>query len=115
MKLVCAEDAKRAKGQHKRPCPDCPWSRDALPGWLGSMTAEQWVKHAHSDGTAECHALLGAHCAGLAIYRSNVAKKPRDPNALTLPADRERVFASPCQFVEHHTSKLAIAKDTTND
>jgi hypothetical protein len=31
------------------PCNDCPWRRNATPGWLGPHTAEEWIKQAHSD------------------------------------------------------------------
>jgi hypothetical protein len=100
--LITANEAQTAKGQHKRPCSDCPWARGALPGWLGDMTAQEWVDAAHGEASAECHTLLGADCAGLAIYRANVAKSPRDPSALRLPADRVAVFASPAEFCQHH-------------
>lgn len=54
-----------------------------------------------SDEAPEC----AKQCAGLAIYRANVCKKPRDRSILTLPADREAVFAAPSEFRHHHTTK----------
>jgi hypothetical protein len=48
-----------------------------------------------------CHCTTNRQCAGIAIYRRNVAKLPRPPN-LVLQADREKVFASRQQFTEHH-------------
>ena len=101
-RLISSDDAVQAKCQHTTPCSDCPWARASLPGWLGTMTPDEWIAHAHGEGTAECHALLGAECAGLAIYRANVCKSPRDPDAFRLPADRDAVFASPVQFKLHH-------------
>ena len=100
--LISCDEATQAKGQHQDPCSDCPWSRCALPGWLGSSTAEQWVEIAHSDALVECHTLLGAQCAGVAIYRANNAKLPRDPRVLRLPRDTLEVFTSPDQFKLHH-------------
>lgn len=50
----------------------------------------------------ECHLLTGAQCAGLAVYRANVVKNPRDRDILRLPANRETVFATPTEFLEHH-------------
>jgi hypothetical protein len=100
-KLVTFEEAKPAKAQHTTPCSDCPWRRDALPGWLGGNTPEEWVQIAHSDGLVECHTLLGAQCAGIAVYRRNVCKRVDPPN-MTLEADKDAVFGWPTEFVDHH-------------
>lgn len=50
----------------------------------------------------ECHTDAPKLCAGIAIYRTNVAKRMRDPEVPVLPADRSLVFAVPKEFVEHH-------------
>jgi hypothetical protein len=97
-----SEDAIDAKCQHTSPCSDCPWTRKALNGWLGSLSADEWVRIAHSDSVVDCHTLRGAQCAGIAVYRRNVAKMAYPPN-LKLEADRVNVFANPMQFVEHHS------------
>ena len=101
-RLISSEEAIPARGQHKRPCSDCPWARKALNGWLGDLTAEEWVRAAHGEATVECHALTGVQCAGIAIYRRNVGKVPRDPDQLRLPADRLLVFSNPVEFLTHH-------------
>ena len=93
--------------QHEKPCGDCPWRRASLPGWLGILTADQWIRHAHGESLIECHALEGPggaplQCAGSAIYRRNVCKSPRDRAILRLEADRMRVFDSPHDFKKHH-------------
>jgi hypothetical protein len=100
--LVSADEAVRATSQHTRPCSDCPWRRDALPGWLGSMTADEWTAAVHGEASVECHTLLGAQCAGAAIYRANICKLPRDPRQLRLPKDRAAVFGRPGEFISHH-------------
>lgn len=103
----------KSKQQHITPCHDCPWRRIAPKGWLGSeQTPEEWIETAHSDATAECHTRAPHRCAGLAIYRANVFKSVRDPDEMRLPADRERVFASPAEFIAHHRSgaKLTSAE-----
>jgi hypothetical protein len=97
-----SEDAIDAKCQHTSPCSDCPWTRKSLNGWLGSLSADEWVRIAHSDSVVDCHTLRGAQCAGIAVYRRNVAKMAYPPN-LKLEADRVNVFANPMQFVEHHS------------
>lgn len=101
--LISSDEAVQATHQHSKPCGDCPWTRKALPGWLGGETPQQWVATAHSDAHIECHTLLGAQCAGAAIYRANVCKSPRDSTTLRLPSDRGIVFALPSEFVEYHT------------
>lgn len=109
--LLTNEDAKPRSTQHKSPCSDCPWARKALPGWLGSLTADEWVVVAHGDGVVPCHTVGNQQCAGMAIYRANVCKsvRPQDPPAVVLPADRKKVFASPMEFKEHH-GKMPVAK-----
>jgi hypothetical protein len=104
--LVTIDEAKPAKGQHKKPCGDCPWSRHSLPGWLGGETVDAWLAEAHSDNEIPCHTLQGVQCAGSSIYRRNVCKTPRPGSGvLRLEADRELVFATPSEFKEHHTTR----------
>lgn len=102
--LVCSDDSEPATVQHTRPCSDCPFSRKAINGWLGSLSADDWVKAAHGETYIECHVHTGVDCAGAAIYRANICKRLRDPNALRLQADKVSVFANPMEFLEHHTS-----------
>lgn len=99
--LKDSTQAVRAKRQHTGPCSDCPWARTALPGWLGSLGPEEWIKVAHSDAVVDCHTLVGARCAGIAIYRRNVCKSVSPPN-LKLEADKIKVFAWPPEFIDHH-------------
>lgn len=100
--LISIAEATEAIGQHKRPCSDCPWARKALPGWLGGVSIDAWLRDAHGEARIRCHTLLGAQCAGAAIYRTNVCKAPRDKTLLLLPADKVRVFKSPSEFRAHH-------------
>lgn len=106
--LISSAEAVEGKVQHKRPCSDCPWARDSLNGWLGGLSAEEWVRIAHSDAVVDCHAIKNTQCAGIAIYRRNVCKQAMPPN-LRLEADRTAVFATPAEFIEHH-SKLPDVK-----
>lgn len=99
--LITSDDAVESEVQHTNPCSDCPWSRKALPGWLGGSTADQWVATGHSDELVLCHTIGNQQCAGIAIYRANVCKSARPPN-LKLPANKEKVFAWPTEFKAHH-------------
>ena len=99
-----------------RPCNGCPWRRQSAPGWLGPLTAGEWVELVHSDEAIACHETIEEEgrwdtprirqCAGAASYRANVAKCPRDPEVAVGPVDREGVFAAPFQFVDHHTGRV---------
>lgn len=101
-RLISSDEAVPAKGQHVKPCSDCPWARAALPGWLGGIDAATWLLATHGEEVIGCHTLKGAQCAGAATYRANVLKRPRDKGVLLLPADRGRVFAAPAEFLAHH-------------
>lgn len=100
-RLISSDEAVEGKVQHTQPCSDCPWARTALNGWLGTGTPEEWLRTAHGDNVVDCHTIKNTQCAGLAIYRKNVCKLPYPPN-LILPADKEKVFAHPNEFLEHH-------------
>lgn len=104
-KLISRDEGERVRGQHRSPCSDCPFRRDALKGWLGGSTPAEFLDIALGDSTYGCHVKLGAQCAGMAIFRANVCKSPRDPRALHLPSDKTRVFAWPAEFLAHHQKK----------
>lgn len=87
--------------QHTKPCPDCPMARKSLRGWLGGSTPEEYVRLAHSDVVVPCHCVKDVQCAGMAIYRRNVAKRCDPPN-LVLEKDKDLVFATPAEFLAHH-------------
>lgn len=103
-RLVARSEAKPTTKQHRSPCCDCPFRRDSLPGWLGGSTPEQFVRHAHADLPYPCHTKIGPQCAGMAIYRANICKSPRDPKAFRLPADKVKVFSWPTEFINHHST-----------
>ena len=109
-KLVSVEDAVECDRQPESPCGDCPLRRDALPAWLGGFTPDQYAQLLHSERQIDCHTLTGPQCAGAAIYRANIYKKPRDPAVLVLPRDTVAVFASPAEFLAYHGSKPKVRK-----
>lgn len=91
------------------PCNDCPWHREAAPGWLGPMSTEEWLEAAHGETPIACHKTLdgssweGAkQCRGAAIFRANVCKLPHNPTVAHGPVDRESVFANSIEFREYH-------------
>ncbi len=101
--LVSSDEAVATKNQHTTPCSDCPFSRSALRGWLGSMTVDEWIQAAHGESLIDCHVTTNQQCAGAAIYRANVCKSPRSKDIITLPPNRKTCFASAMEFKQHHT------------
>ena len=103
--LISSDEAVKSDCQHTSPCSDCPWARKALPGWLGGVSVEEWLKRAHTDTLVPCHVISNQQCAGLAIYRSNTCKRVDSP-ILQLPRDTDAVFTNRMQFEEHHTQNI---------
>jgi hypothetical protein len=106
-----------------KPCSDCPWRRNAAPGWLGPHTAQEWIRLAHGEAPIACHqtipkgsdemepektwAVPGVRqCKGAAIYRTNVFKSPHNPTDAEhdSEADAEAVFSSVTgdDFIAYH-------------
>lgn len=108
-RLISSDDAVEGRVQHTKPCSDCPMARASLNGWLGGATPEEYRQLAHSNDSVDCHAIRKTQCAGMAIYRRNVCKSVV-PGGLSLPKDTTLVFATPMEFLAHHSS-LPKAKE----
>lgn len=104
-------------------CNDCPWRRNAAPGWLGPLSAAEWGQLAHSEEPVACHQTLPPEgtlglspaeswakegirqCRGMAVFRVNIFKSPRNPtdaeHAIDEP-DTKAIFGSVEEFVDYH-------------
>ena len=102
-RLVTSDEATLAPKQLVKPCSDCPFSRDSAGAWLGSLGVEEWLEVAHGEVRVPCHVHSNVECAGIAVYRANVCKMPRDQTILKLPPDHESVFSSKAEFATHHS------------
>lgn len=102
MKAISDENSTSSRLQHKKPCKDCPWKRNSLKGWLGEASPEDWLHTARGEGVVKCHVVKNQQCAGIAIFRGNICKSPRNKSCLVLPADRETVFSWDDEFLAHH-------------
>lgn len=105
-RFITSDNAKPSAKQHTAPCSDCPWSRSSFPGWTGPNTVQEWLRCAHSDQRINCHTRVQKdgepwQCAGAAIYRTHICKRPRDREVLELPANTALVF-SWGEFEKHH-------------
>ena len=105
-----SDEAIPTETQPTKPCHDCPFARTAINGWLGGNTKEEWSALAQGEALISCHALKGPQCAGAAILRGNMCKKPRNRSLLVLPPDRDRVFSHTREFEEHHAKLPAKPK-----
>lgn len=93
-----------------QPCNDCPWRRNATPGWLGPYDWRNWLRAIHGEDAIACHQTIGEsgswegvlQCAGAAAFRANVCKRPRNPTIATGPP-RDDVFATNEEFAEYHS------------
>ena len=101
-----------------KPCDDCPFRRNAMPGWLGAGSPESFIDTIRSEGYLPCHQTLnyedaswkarwlaqsdGRGCAGALIMSANMCKLPRDQAMPRMPADRNPVFATAAEFIAFH-------------
>lgn len=103
------------------PCNECPWRREHPAGWLGPLSANEWIALAASEEPIACHKTIPdgydderdhwtalarteqmTQCAGAAIFRANISKLPRNGSVVRLPRDTDAVFAKSTEFLNHH-------------
>lgn len=103
----------------KKPCPECPFRKTSIPGWLADHTPQDLLTVVRMDGAWPCHKthkggafddLRGdpdvQHCAGAAIFARHICKMSRDSEVgahqrAVEPSDD--VFRNDGEFLEHHT------------
>lgn len=106
----------------KKPCDDCPFRKNSLPGWLGPHSVEEFVQYYQMDYPYPCHKTLveerdagdlelrdGEHiCIGLVHTRNNSCKRARDNQSslrqeeIRLKGEKNECFTHISQFVKHH-------------
>ena len=105
-----------------KPCKQCPFRRESIPGYLGGYSGpEHFLNvHYHQEAPNPCHMTVdyegdgwedradrAPRCAGQAVMFANAAKLPR---AWGIPEGTERdtkeVFEWPHEFLEHHNTPL---------
>ncbi|WP_313453464.1 hypothetical protein [Stutzerimonas nitrititolerans] len=103
-------------GELKQPCAACPWRKSSAAGWLGASTPVEFLQQSEDEIRMPCHlhvdydredwheqADKAPQCAGRAVHFANRCKRPRNPELVTLPADRDEVFSNPQEFIDHHS------------
>lgn len=104
------------KKDRKKPCKECPFRRDntlegSNPGgsspfvYVGQSEGPFWLPchmEKEYDGKETDPSKVN-QCAGAAIYRANIGVAEKMPDQmLSLPEDKETVFASHAEFVAHY-------------
>ena len=104
-----------------RPCRECPFRRESLPGYLGADNPRHFVALAMSDEQMPCHLTVdyesddwreqaeqeGTQCSGRAIFLANQFKLTRNREVGRLPRDVVSVFQWPHEFLAHHEGGIS--------
>lgn len=67
----------------KKPCDECPFRTNALPGWLGGETPETTYDHIMTEGDFSCHKTRHKavkeqdRCRGSLLFLRQACKIPR--------------------------------------
>lgn len=110
-----------------KPCNDCPWRRNSIPGWLGDAGPERFLLAIYAESPLPCHqtvdysdpawlkkwtaqtrgkpmaqAASGRLCTGALTFYANLHKRPRNPDLQIEVARSTSVFATPDEFLAHH-------------
>lgn len=102
----------------RTPCRQCPFRRKSMAGWLGCAAPEGFITSILHEERLPCHPTIdyesktwkrdwltgkkGVVCAGSLVLAANMGKRPRDPSFPLAEPDRETVFATAQEFVDHH-------------
>lgn len=111
------------KGQHRRPCKTCPFTRQVPPGALGGATPEALLGQAAGPFWLPCHERQDLkneakrkrdtavpQCVGAALFRREIRVDVRMPTGLlnardcveNKSAELYSVFDNPERFLAHH-------------
>lgn len=105
--------------KQKNPCPQCPFRKNALPGWLGDYTPKEVIDTINHEEAFLCHtqidysdpdwketqAPFAPVCAGQLMMTRRMCKLPRDPEhsaAVKAIVPSDEIFKNHREFIEHH-------------
>lgn len=108
-----------------KPCKECPWRKDSIPGWLGDSTPLEFLQLNESEQHMPCHLTVDYEsddweelvqdapaCAGRLVHLKNRCKQPMDPSLAEamkgVEADHDKIFFDPSEFFRHHGGKGGI-------
>jgi len=88
----------------KKPCKDCPFKKDALPGWLGRDRMIEILK----ASTFVCHKKTDLQCAGHMLLKGDENDFVQLANRMGIELKlkgRETIFDTIEDCIEHHDFK----------
>ena len=112
--------------QHIIPCNQCPMRRNALKGYLGNSTPEEFIEQIQSECDMPCHCYINYErddwreeqlpfapsCAGVLVFMKNQCKLPRNKTLVNkvrkVECDRENVFSFNHEFLEYHNGNYEL-------
>ena len=99
---------------HTKPCRECPFRRESMPGYLGEDTPDGFMATTLADHEMPCHLTVdyeeddweesldeASYCAGALNFFRNMCKISRDRNRPQGEKD-PTVFSNPMEFLAHH-------------
>lgn len=99
----------------RKPCKECPFRRESLPGYLGRDNANNFLATTLRDTRMPCHLTVdyeaedwreqvadAPECAGAATFFANTCKLSKRKDALHMKPDKALVFSRAQEFLEHH-------------
>lgn len=110
----------------KKPCPDCPWRKTSLKGWLGDQEPELFTDIIKSGSKLPCHKTQSKsmnlneldkddsvlHCTGALITMKNNCIRSRNPDIAKLQdklKQDDEFFSKLSDFEKYHkTSSFTI-------
>lgn len=115
------------------PCRECPFRRDATPGYLGGYTPEMYMDIVRSPASIACHLSNGFqtreietqhHCYGAAAFRANIGHVcqmdgiPTHAHESTMRVGSDNVtfLGTDAEFIAHHgPAQIPLAEPSDDD
>lgn len=107
----------------KTPCIDCPFRKNAAPGWLGASTADEFLANTLGDAEMPCHMAIDYSdpmwdvtqlpdadlCVGGLQFQNNFMKLPRPrkmADACRAVGTNDKIMSTPAEFLERHDNDM---------
>ena len=88
----------------KKPCPDCPFRKDAQQGWLGEKRMAEILGY----DAFVCHKKTSHQCAGHMLLNGEKNQFVQIAQIFKIPLNlsgRELIFNNKMECIKHHAEK----------
>lgn len=104
----------------KKPCIECPFKKNSLPGYLGNMSYQpiEYLQHLNAIEPVECHLTVDYNsddhsnskpCLGALQFMNNSGKLTRYYGSQQREAGKNKdVFSTTVEFIEHHKKEVEV-------